>query len=238
MNYLNYEGLKYYHSLLKEKLKTLQKDIVKAVSYKAGDNITIEDNVISAEIPEYQAGDNIDITDGVISAVIPEQESEHAIAYASTAKQQYNDDKIYFTTDTREIYRNGISYGGTIGAEAVSVLPTGLSNKVLKDTAANTKFYPVTHVDAVVGLNTALAEGYVTLEMRDADLEAYEQDCVVVAGALNQLDSRTKVCEQMQIEIQNSINSILAQQDELVISVSNLNTQVVNINNLLNWQDE
>lgn len=154
MEYLDYEGLKYYHELLKDKLSKIKTEAVSESTYLPGDNITIENNVISAEVPEYQAGDNIVITDGVISAVIPEQESEHAIAYASTAKQQYNDDKIYFTTDTREIYRNGISYGGSIGAETSTTLPTEtLSNKVLKDTASNTKFYPVTHVDAVVGIN-------------------------------------------------------------------------------------
>lgn len=38
------------------------------VQYTAGDNITIEDNVISASSESYTAGDNITIEDGVISA--------------------------------------------------------------------------------------------------------------------------------------------------------------------------
>lgn len=59
--------------------------------------------------------------------------------------------------------------------------------KKLKDVITTQDFYPITHVDAIVGLKDMLATEYVTLEMRDADIAAYNQDQIVVAGALNVL---------------------------------------------------
>lgn len=151
MDFLNYRGLKYYHELLKEKLKNLKAEAIKESTYFPGDNITIADHVISAVIPQYEAGDNIVIEDGVITAVIPK---EHDFTYTASSAKSRSDNLLYFTTDTHEIYRNGISYGGSINSESITTLPTEtFANKLLKDTVSNTKFYPVTHVNAVVGIN-------------------------------------------------------------------------------------
>lgn len=48
MSYLNLQGLNHYHSKIKEQFDTINKTQV----YTAGENITIENNVISAVIPE------------------------------------------------------------------------------------------------------------------------------------------------------------------------------------------
>ena len=42
MEYLNYEGLKYYHQLLKDKLSKIKTEAVSESTYLPGDNITIE----------------------------------------------------------------------------------------------------------------------------------------------------------------------------------------------------
>lgn len=55
MSYLNLQGLIHYHSKIKDyinKIKDALTDIPEVQIYTAGENITIENNVISAVIPE------------------------------------------------------------------------------------------------------------------------------------------------------------------------------------------
>lgn len=48
MDVLNFKILKYYHKQLKDFLKNIQEK----ATYKAGKNITINNNVISATVPD------------------------------------------------------------------------------------------------------------------------------------------------------------------------------------------
>lgn len=239
MEYLDYEGLKYYHELLKDKLSKIKTEAVSESTYLPGDNITIENNVISAEIPEYQAGDNIVITDGVISAVIPEPESEHDFTKTASSAKSSQDNKVYFTTDTREIYKNGVSYGGSISAETSTTLPTEtLSNKVLKDTASNTKFYPVTHANAVVGLHASVEANFVTKNTYSEDVEKYKLDQIVVAGALNSLNDQNVEMSENLANVQSNVLNIQTDVQNLIENQVKIAEQVTIINQKIEWQDE
>lgn len=103
MDYLNYEGLKYYHSKI---TGLINKVTNKIPDYKAGDNITITDNVISAEVPEYQAGSNITIEDGVISAEveIPEYTAGENITIEEGVISANVDDSVITEPEIDELF--------------------------------------------------------------------------------------------------------------------------------------
>lgn len=187
MDFLNYRGLKYYHELLKEKLKNLKAEAIKESTYFPGDNITIADHVISAVIPQYEAGDNIVIEDGVITAVIPK---EHDFTYTASSAKSRSDNLLYFTTDTHEIYRNGISYGGSITVNTSNETASDeVGIRELKDVVTNEKFYPQTHIDAISGIDiyaekTYVEETYATKE-ESVPITEYEADTKAIAGTFN-----------------------------------------------------
>ena len=118
MSYLNLQGLIHYHS----KIKDYFNNIPEVQMYTAGENITIEDNVISAVVPE------IDLSGYATEAYVDQEIANIDIPILNNTKTKEeivdNTDGIYyFTTDTKQIYRNGESYGGNITAEDVETLP-------------------------------------------------------------------------------------------------------------------
>ena len=118
MSYLNLQGLIYYHS----KIKDYFNNIPEVQMYTAGENITIEDNVISAVVPE------VDLSGYATEAYVDQEIANLDIPILNNTKIKEEvvnstDGVYYFTTDTKQIYRNGESYGGSITAEDVETLP-------------------------------------------------------------------------------------------------------------------
>lgn len=73
------------------------------IEYVAGENITIEENVISATDTKYSAGENIDISDQqVISAVDTTYQAGEAITITGTTINSTPD--IATNLDIRELF--------------------------------------------------------------------------------------------------------------------------------------
>ena len=125
MSYLNLQGLIHYHSKIKDcinKIKDSITDIPEVQIYTAGENITIENNVISAVIPE------VDLSGYATEEYVDAEIANLDIPILNNTKTKEDvvdsiDGVYYFTTDTKQIYRNGESYGGNITAEDIETLP-------------------------------------------------------------------------------------------------------------------
>lgn len=150
MKYLSYEGLQYLAGQIKEYIESkVFKRNFESTSSEAksasGDGVTyftsdtkqiIKDGVAYggsiATFPSGVASDQV-----AIKAVIEESAAfypkTHVDAVEGLLKHDFdsqavnveslNDDVVYFTADSKQIIRNGISYGGSITAEDVNVVP-------------------------------------------------------------------------------------------------------------------
>lgn len=117
MSYLNLQGLIHYHS----KIKDYFNNIPEVQMYTAGENITIEDNVISAVVPE------IDLSGYATEAYVDQEIANLDIPILNNTKTKEEivdniDGIYYFTTDTKQIYVNGESYSGDIIAEDITAV--------------------------------------------------------------------------------------------------------------------
>lgn len=118
MSYLNLQGLIHYHSKIKDYFNSAPDVQI----YTAGENITIEDNVISAVVPE------VDLSGYATEEYVDQEIANIDIPILNNTKTKEEvinstDGVYYFTPDTKQIYRNGESYGGNITAEDVETLP-------------------------------------------------------------------------------------------------------------------
>ena len=150
MKYLSYEGLQYLAGQIKEYIesKVFKRDFESTSSEAksaSGDGITyftsdtkqiIKDGVAyGGSIATTQSGTASDqvaiktVTEEAI-AFYPRTHVDavegilkHDFDSQSADVESQNDDVVYFTTDSKQIIRNGISYGGSIIAEDVDTIP-------------------------------------------------------------------------------------------------------------------
>lgn len=151
MDYLNYAGLQYYTTKIKEYIESkilhhifdkTKSEVTTApeegvVYFTSDTHEIIKDGVsYGGTISTENVGQ--DLPQNLGTKVLKEQDTQfypvtHVDAVEGLLKHDFdslaadvdnqNDGVVYFTTDSKQIIRNGISYGGSITAEDVNVVP-------------------------------------------------------------------------------------------------------------------
>lgn len=97
---------------------------------------------------------------------------------SSEAKSASGDGVTYFTSDTNQIIKDGVAYGGSIATTDSGTASDQVTIKSV--TEESEQFYPVTHKDAIIGL-----EGFTPDLSEYATKQWVEDKNLVIAQALN-----------------------------------------------------
>ena len=182
MEYLNYEGLKHYHSKVKQLVDERIDTVTELKKYKAGENIVINDNTITAVIPEDELITNSQINalflgahytvdlngQWELSTTIPNPDSGvYDGVYQSFAHkgQDSTIDIMYIDIIGYETFKLYIRSNGESSYDyvVVSKLDTALS------TASNSSHSSVyAHTDDKATSNTSI-NGYTLVEFTNID---------------------------------------------------------------------
>ena len=109
---------------------TIEGNVITAIdtTYTAGTNVTIdESNVISVEIPEYSAGENVTITDGVINVEVPKYTAGENVTIDENGVISA-EGEAYTAGKNITIVDNVISATGANNAEEVAYNNGGYTN--------------------------------------------------------------------------------------------------------------
>lgn len=97
---------------------------------------------------------------------------------SSEAKSASGDGVTYFTSDTKQIIKDGVAYGGSIATTQSGTASDQITIKTV--TEDSIVFYPKTHIDAVIGLDDFASD------MSDYATKQWVEDKnLVIAQALN-----------------------------------------------------